>query len=547
MSKMSKSVKEQRKNQKFQEKNPVVNFMGGISYELNPLDKLKMISASSIFGEPQYYRKGIYDRAYICDELVSPYSVFNLPKESTSDIMIKAINDALDYDFAATIKWASTLRNNFYMRLNPQVIMVLAAVHPKRAEFNKENPNMFRACNSMVMRRADEPAMQLSFYLYNNGSKNGIPSILKRSWASRIENMNAYEMAKYKNHEVGLIDTVRVCHAKGNLVNELMTTGTIQVNDDQKTWENMRSAGATWKEIVEADIMGHMAILRNLRNIFKEVDDSEIRDKVLNKLKSGVLKGKQFPFRYYSAIKVIRNEDNLNFRPQIVDVLEECIDISIKNMPKLKGKTICLSDNSGSAWDAFNSEYGKMTIAEIDNLSSIITGMCSDEGYVGKFGNKLKTIPVSKRNGALMQSQIISNKRYSDIGGNTENGIWLFFKQAIENKEYWDNIFIYSDQQAGHGGLYGIGKDYLIDNESFKTGYGWANYIDVMKLVDKYRKTVNPKVNVFCVQTAGYSNVLIPEYTYRGAVLYGWTGKESLFASEIIKQWDEIESRQNKN
>ena len=69
-----------------------------------------------------------------------------------------------------------------------------------------------------------------------------------------------------------------------------------------------------------------------------------------------------------------------------------------------------------------------------------------------------------------------------------------------------------------------------------------------MKLIDKYRKTVNPKVNVFCVQTAGYSNALIPEYIYRGAVLYGWTGKESLFASEIIKRWDEIESRQeNKN
>lgn len=546
MSKMSKKVKEQKKEEKFLEKNPVVNFMGGISYELNPLDKLKMISASSVFGEPQYYRNGVYDKAYICNDLVAPYEVFNLPRENTSDIMVKAINEALDYDFEATIKWASTLRNDFYMRLNPQVIMVLAAIHPKRAEFNKENPNMFRACNSMVMRRADEPAMQLSFYLYNNGSKNNIPSILKRSWANRIENMKPYEMAKYKNHEVGLIDTIRVCHAKGKLVDELMSTGTIQVDDDQKTWENMRSAGATWREIVDADVMGHMAILRNLRNIFGEVDDTETRDKVLTKLKNDVLKGKQFPFRYYSAIKVINHAD-IFFKSQVIDSLEECIDISIKNMPKLKGKTMCLSDNSGSAWDTFNSEYGKMTIAEIDNLSSVVTGMCSDEGYVGEFGDKLKTIPVSKRNGALIQSKLISADEGDDVGCCTENGIWLFFKQAIEKKEHWDNIFIYSDQQAGHGGLYGIGRDYLIGDESFKTDC-WGNYIDVMKLIDKYRKTVNPKVNVFCVQTAGYSNALIPEYIYRGAVLYGWTGKESLFASEIIKRWDEIESRQeNKN
>ena len=200
---------------------------------------------------------------------------------------------------------------------------------------------------------------------------------------------------------------------------------------------------------------------------------------------------------------------------------------------------MCLSDNSGSAWGTFNSEYGTMTVADIDNLSSVITAMCSDEGYVGKFGDKLSIMPISKRNGALQQAKDISNNRYSDVGGSTENGIWLFFEQAIKKHEYYDNIFIYSDMQAGHGGLYGIGSSYLINGESFTCK---GRYIDVMKLIDKYRNTVNPKVNVFCVQTAGYNNVSIPEYTYRGAVLYGWTGKESLFASKIIEQWDGIEN-----
>ena len=36
----------------------VINFMGGESYLINPLDTLKMITASSIFGEPSYYRSG---------------------------------------------------------------------------------------------------------------------------------------------------------------------------------------------------------------------------------------------------------------------------------------------------------------------------------------------------------------------------------------------------------------------------------------------------------------------------------------------------------
>ena len=541
MSKISKVVKE---NREVETKKPVVNFMGGISYELNPLDTLKMISASSIFAEPQYYRNsGMKDGdRYRVNAYVKKYSLFDIPEKTTaSELMISAINKALDYDFKATIEWAKELRYDYYMRLNPQVIMVLASVHPARASFSEEYPGLFRAINIEVMRRADEPSSQLAFYLYNYGSKSKIPSVLKRSWCDRIERMSRYEMAKYKNSEVGLINTIRVCHANNDLINELMSTGTIEVKDEDKTWENLRSQGMSFKDIINTIKIPHMALLRNLRNIFKELndDDREIAIDILNQLKDGVKNGKQFPFRYYSALKQIKDNQEVKFRPLIIDALEECIDISIDNMPKLKGKTMCLSDNSGSAWGTFNSEYGTMTVADIDNLSSVITSMCSDEGYVGKFGDKLLITPISKRNGALQQAKDISNNRYGNVGGSTENGIWLFFEQAIKNHEYYDNIFIYSDMQAGHGGLYGIGSSYVIDGESFACR---NRYIDVMKLINKYRNTVNPKVNVFCVQTAGYNNVLIPEYTYRGAVLYGWTGKESLFASKIIEQWDNIEN-----
>lgn len=542
MSKISKVVKAERKIEK---EKPVVNFMGGISYELNPLDTLKMISASSIFGEPQYYRSsGFKDGSYYLDKYVQEYSVLDIDEgKTTSQIMINAINSALDYDFEATINWAATLRHDYYMRLNPQVIMVLAAKHPKRKEFSDNHPGLFREINNKVMHRADEPASQLSFYLYQYGSKSKIPSILKRSWCDRIENMSRYEMAKHKNHEVGMIDTIRICHAKSDLVDELMKSGKVEVSDDQKIWENLRSSGMSWKDILNTTPLGHMALLRNLRNIFKEVNDPEVLNKVVSDLKSGVIRGKQFPFRYYTALKFIRSNSDVNFKPQLVDALEECLDISIANMPKLKGKTMCLSDNSGSAWGTFNSEYGSMTVAEIDNLSSVITGMCSDEGYVGKFGDKLKITPISKRNGALLQADSVTSGQHYDVGGSTENGVWIFFRDAIKNKDWYDNIFIYSDMQAGHGGLYGTGHSYVIEDEDFRCrDLRFYKYIDVMRLIHKYRQTVNPKVNVFCVQTAGYNNVLVPEFTYRGAVLYGWTGKESLFASKIIDMWDQKES-----
>lgn len=543
MSKISKSVENV---QKVEKEKPVINYMGGISYEINPLDTLKMISASSIFGEPAYYRDGIREGSAYINKLVEPYSIFQFESDSkTSDVMIEAINKALDYDFKATLEWASELRNDFLMRLNPQIIMVLASIHPKRAEFTAKYPGLFNEINKKVMKRADEPSSQLAMYIYVNGSKKNLPSVLKRSWAEKISGMKRYEMAKYKNHELGLINTIRICHAKSPLVDELMKNGTIEVQEDEKTWENLRSAGKTWTEILNTITLPHMALLRNLKNIFVEIDDKAIASKVLTQLTDGVKDGKQFPFRYYTALKRIEHDNDVNLRPLIVDALEKCIDIAVENMPKIKGKTISLSDNSGSAWGAIPSEYGSVTVAEIGNLSSVITGISSDEGYVGIFGNKLEITPISKRNGVLAQTKDLSSKR-KEIGSSTENGIWLFFKEAIEKNESYDNIFIYSDMQAGHGGLYGIGDDYVIDKESFKAK-GHGNYIDVMALIKKYRESVNPKVNIFCIQTAGYDNVLIPEYTYRGAVLYGWTGKEPIFANEIAKQWDDIENRKKAN
>ncbi len=294
------------------------------------------------------------------------------------------------------------------------------------------------------------------------------------------------------------------------------------------------------------EAFNHMAILRNLRNIATYCDWCHV-NKALKALKAGVISGKQFPFRYYTARKMIEKAKDINFKPFILDTLNECMEISIDNFPRLKGKTMCLSDNSGSAWGTFNSEYGSVTIAEIDNLSSVLTARCSDEGYVGKFGDNLKIFSVTKTDTILMQANAINANRYSDVGASTEGGIWKFFRDAIKDHDYYDNIFIYSDQQACHGDLYGTETDF---DEYREYCYGTRHLgrlisnLNVFNLIQDYRKNVNPKVNVFSIQTAGYSNVVIPEQAYRTSILYGWTGKEAQYAKTMIKLWDEVESHQ---
>jgi hypothetical protein len=523
MSQKKKVFKEAATSKKVQ------NFMGGTSYEVNPLDELKLIAASSIFGEPSYYRpsgKTIFYTTYKSDQidiLIDP-SKF----ESTVDVFIKAIDNALDYDFFETLKVANELRNIYNIRLNPSIILVRAAVHPKRAEFNKNNPKVLREYGKAIIKRPDDITNQFKYYETLYGGKSKLPSVLKRLWADCLESFSRYQLKKYKSK--GIIDMVRISHANSKDIDELMQTGDLKVSDSEKTWEQLRSQGNSWKEIFNKTYIPHMALLRNIRGIFDEVKDKDFRAKVIYQLISGVQKGKQFLFRYYTAWKNVSD-------PEIKEALEMCMNEAISNFPKLKGKTISLCDNSGSAWGTIPTEYGSVKVAEIANLSAVAAAMASEEGEVGTFGDRLKRLEISKDKGVLTQNDKV-NSIGKTVGGGTENGIWLFFDEAINKKIHYDNIFIYSDMQAGHGGLYGQNpreyKEYQYKNSS--------QHIDVLKLVDIYRKEVNSKVNIFSVQVAGYNNSVIPENIYRGAVLYGWTGKEIVFANALSKIWDSIES-----
>ena len=565
MTRLAKVAKTARENEVLKADKIVTNFMGGDSYKLNPLLTLRMIAASSIFGEPSYYRNGGLngEEPALCkmpgigsilsmleeDILASKLHVITADK-STTKVFEEAIDAALDFDFEATLKLAVELRKDYNMRLNPQVIMVRAAIHSKRETWTKNNPGKFASYEANVMLRADEPMTQLAYFITINNGKKNMPTILKKACAKKLSELNAYNVNKYKNAEIGMINAVRLTHANSPVIDELMRNGSVSVPKEDKTWEQLKSEGKSWAEIIRTIRLPHMALLRNLRGIFSEIDDSYLCRELMEQLKSGVLKGKQFPFRYWSAYKAVENCYEINHASIILDTLDECIDIAIENMPHLKGKTMCLSDNSGSAWGTVTSEYGTVCVAEIDNLSSVITAMASDEGYVGKFGDKLKIVPIRKRAGAMAQTRALTENRYSDVGGSTEGGIWEFFSNAIEHKIHYDNIVIYSDQQAGTGGLYGTEdhiKEYSEMGFGCKAGSGYGrsnNRINVYKLVLEYRKKVNKRVNIMSVQTAGYDNMVFPEMSYRTALCSGWTGKESVFLDAYSKQWDLVDNNQ---
>ena len=80
MSRFRKVLEEQQQDLSARKRETVINFMGGESYIINALDTLKMITASSIFGEPSYYRgngfgKNMRDGRYKSCELLGGYQI----------------------------------------------------------------------------------------------------------------------------------------------------------------------------------------------------------------------------------------------------------------------------------------------------------------------------------------------------------------------------------------------------------------------------------------------------------------------------------------
>jgi len=522
------------------ESGTVRNFMGGTSFTINPVDTFKIVAASSIFGEPSYYR-GSDKATPRATGRHNHWLQSAKPDIKTDEMFENALDKALDHDFMATLKVIQNLRHRYNMRLNPSVGIVRAAMHPKRSQFNIDNPSVFKAAAISVARRPDDITNQFEYWMKKNGSKNKLPNILKRSWAKRLAMYDRYQIAKYQSK--GLRDLVRISHAKGEMIDELMRTqGSIPMDENQSTWERLRSQGKGWVDVFNTIDMPHMALLRNLRNLYQDSAMNTLTsDRVLAALKNGVVRGRQFPFRYYTAYGIMKGEST-SFKADILKALNESIDIAMANFPQLKGRTVALSDNSGSAWGTMTTDFGSTTVADIGNLSSIMLAKSSENGRVGVFGDRLMLYDVDSNDGVLTQKARM-DELGKDVGQGTEHGIWLFFDGALKRQEHYDNIFIFSDMQAGYGQLYGFGGDQYKEFIARHQGTTRTEYIDVLKLVMKYREEVNPKVNLFSVQTAGYDNSILPDQMYRGALLTGWTGKEAVYADSLIRIWDDIESR----
>lgn len=486
----------------------VENYMGAPAYKLN--DKLALVSILlTSFAEKSYYEsdKGVMDR------------------------LVKLIEDAKDKEFVA--KAAIFARNEFGMRSITHITAAEIAKQVKGATWVK--PFLKK-----VVHRVDDATEILAYYMSKYGKP--IRSILKRGLGEGLQKFDKYQLAKYRGEgkAIKLIDLVNLAHPKPGQKNAAALKELVDdVLKSEGTWESKLSkAGkaedkeaakkASWTELIQSKKIGYFALLRNLRNILEQAP--EVIDEALSILtnRTRIKKELILPFQYLAAYTAldIRGADSFeserNASNKVLKALNKAVELSIDNIPVLHGKTVILSDNSGS----MTGDYGGKSVisamsstktSDIANLFAVMYWTRCSDTLIGLFGDRL-IYPKLDREQSIFDNFKIIDQEKNRCGGSTERGIFDMFDRLINEEMKIDNIVVFSDSQIG------TGCDWF-DNRGSRGN-------DFNKLYEKYRR-INPNFNMYSIDLKGYGTSVFSDKVYK---LFGWS--EKIFDVMKILEYD---------
>lgn len=418
----------------------VTNLGGGVGYQKTPEVELACFLNTSFMEDSYYEKAGVKE-----DRLAN-------------------LVDKVDPLFAA--KAALFARREAHMRSSTHALAAHVVQRVKCQEWVK---NFIAG----VIERPDDAieilAAWINKYSPAKESKKGkkIPNALKKGIALGLSKFDEYQIAKYKksSSNLSLVDVVRLTHPKtvvgsplyklraGTLATpETWETKMTQAGQEAKTEEQKQELkGNAWKDLVDSGKIGYMALLRNLRNI-KDNCDEETLDKALNILTDPkrVARSKQFPYRFFTAYKQLNNDGTANNK--INNALCDALDLSVKNIPELPGKTAVIIDLSGS----MGSLMSNNSIIRCREVASLMGVALSKGGFdcdVIGFSRFAKHIPILKRDSIISGIEKVCGSM---------NGFETNMASAINalNEDY-DRVFVFSDGAVNVSSAEQARKNYL--------------------------------------------------------------------------------------
>jgi 60 kDa SS-A/Ro ribonucleoprotein len=468
-----------------------VNLAGGTAFALKDKERLVTGILTCLVNEPKYYG------------------------DTTPEIVDTARRlIAIDPVFVA--KAACFARNQFHMR---SISHVLTAEVARGA---KGNP-IIRRMVRKVVERADDITNILAYHFNVWGkrkknpaikmsvSDNPVPRGLRRGIADVFPRFDEYSLAKYKgdDNDVKLKDALLIARPKPeNKVQadlwKRLIEGKLKTPETRETiLSEEGQSKETWEKIIDGKA-GYMMILRNLKNMLEQKISDIHLEKVCTLLKDPdqVRKSKQLPFRFFSAYEIVSGLGHVK-GTKVLDAIEDALLISFENLPRLKGTTAIILDESGSMSSPI-SEHSIVQKIDIGNLLGSATAKFCDQAIVIPFGDHAVTMNFTARSSIFDNMKKLKN---SGVGWSTY--LEKAFKEIDKAALNVDRIIIFSDMQT-YGGS---GCD---DNPQ--------------EWVANYRKK-NPNLWIHSIDLAGYGTTKV--VGNRVNLIAGWSEKVLDYISQV--------------
>ena len=422
--------------------NKTVNKCGHTAYKMPEKEKLVTQVLTSLFNEQKFYG-------------------------DNSAEMQETIKRVIDADAEFVAKLAVFARREFNMR---SVAHVLTAYLAHEIEGKKYVKDTVKA----VSLRGDDVTEIMACYI-NIFGKRPIPNALKKGIGEVMQGFDEYTLAKYKGEgkAVKMRDLLCLCRPTPKTKEQSEMWKRLLNNELETpyTWETELSAkgntAKVWEELIDSKKVGYMALLRNLRKIL--IANPSNVDKVLSYIENpeAVKKSKQLPFRYLSAYKELSPVGG----SRVFDVLENAVEASIENMPKLEGTTVIAVDTSGSMGSTI-SDKSKVRCYEIAMLLGLIANKICENSIFYTFDTSIKKYAISHR------TSILHTVTQSCCGGGTR--MELPFNKMISEYVKADRVIVLSDNMCNSGSCWSKPVQTLADEYRRKTGNDiWVHAIDL--------------------------------------------------------------------
>jgi hypothetical protein len=311
-----------------------------------------------------------------------------------------------------------------------------------------------------VIQRADELAEFVAIY-WKDG-RVPLSGQVKKGLAAAFRKFDEYQLAKYdRGGSIKLRDVLFLSHAKPRdeaqaSVWRKLIWGRLTTPD---TWEVALSSGAdkreAWERLLREQMLGALALLRNLRNMREAGVDESV---VLSALGS-MSTARALPFRFLAAAR---------HAPQWEEALEQAMLKCVAGTGKLPGKTIVLVDVSGSM-TAPLSRRSEMQRTDAAYGLAVLLREIAEKVAVYSFSDDLVEVPA--RRGFALRDAIDASQRHNS----TQLGM------AVEalNRETCDRLIVITDEQSDDRVPAPQGKGYVINVASYKKGVGYGKWMHI--------------------------------------------------------------------